>query len=121
MRRILSLSLALLAFTFLPALAQQPAAPTGKIHGKVIDPTGVNIRPAPSASPPMGAAPRNTASPSPLQASSQAKRPPEPTPSSTARITADKMADSINNVKIRGRRGHGAGHQYDPQGIHRSV
>ncbi len=42
MKRIMTLSLGLLAFALLPAFAQTPAPkPTGKIHGRVIDPTGV--------------------------------------------------------------------------------
>jgi tetratricopeptide (TPR) repeat protein len=45
MKRTISLWLGLLAFAFLPALAQTPAAtgptePTGKIHGHVTNPTG---------------------------------------------------------------------------------
>ncbi len=44
MKRNISLLLGLLAFTFLPALAQAPAAaptgPTGKVHGHVTNPTG---------------------------------------------------------------------------------
>ncbi len=42
MKRTISLWLGLLAFAFLPALAQTPATtkPTGKIHGHVTNPTG---------------------------------------------------------------------------------
>ena len=42
MKRNLSLCLGLLAFAFLPALAQTPglAGPTGKVHGHVTNPTG---------------------------------------------------------------------------------
>jgi tetratricopeptide (TPR) repeat protein len=41
MKRTISLWLGLLAFAFLPALAQQtPTVPTGKIHGHVTNPTG---------------------------------------------------------------------------------
>lgn len=40
MKRILPLWLGLLAFAVVPALAQQPSVPTGKIHGQVINPTG---------------------------------------------------------------------------------
>ena len=39
MKRILPLWLGLLAFAAMPVLAQQ-GAPTGKIHGQVINPTG---------------------------------------------------------------------------------
>jgi len=40
MKRNLSLWLGVLAFALLPALSQTPAGPTGKVHGKVINPTG---------------------------------------------------------------------------------
>lgn len=40
MKRTLSLWLGLLAFALIPAWAQQVAAPTGKIHGHVINPVG---------------------------------------------------------------------------------
>ena len=40
MKRTLSLWLATLALALMPALAQTPAATTGKIHGRVINPTG---------------------------------------------------------------------------------
>jgi tetratricopeptide (TPR) repeat protein len=41
MKRTISLWLGLLAFAFLPVLAQNPpAGPMGKIHGEVINPTG---------------------------------------------------------------------------------
>jgi tetratricopeptide (TPR) repeat protein len=40
MKRTFSLWLGLLAFALLPAMAQTPAGPTGKIHGRVINPTG---------------------------------------------------------------------------------
>ena len=41
MKRILSLCLGLVAFVAVPVMAQAPAAaPTGKIHGHVINPTG---------------------------------------------------------------------------------
>src|SRR5665213_2033289 len=40
MKRNFSLWLGLLAFALLPALAQAPAGPTGKIHGHVTNPTG---------------------------------------------------------------------------------
>jgi tetratricopeptide (TPR) repeat protein len=40
MKRILSLCLGLVAFAAVPVLAQAPTAPTGKIHGRVINPTG---------------------------------------------------------------------------------
>lgn len=44
MKRTLSLCLGLIALAFMPAIAQQPAAPaavaTGKIHGHVLNPTG---------------------------------------------------------------------------------
>ena len=47
MKRTISLWLGLLAFALVPALAQQPApttpaAPTGKIHGHVTNPTGAS-------------------------------------------------------------------------------
>jgi tetratricopeptide (TPR) repeat protein len=40
MKRNLSLWLGLLAFALLPAFAQAPTGPTGKIHGHVTNPTG---------------------------------------------------------------------------------
>ena len=40
MKRNISLWLGLLAFALLPAFAQTPAGPTGKIHGHVTNPTG---------------------------------------------------------------------------------
>ncbi len=40
MKRFFPLWLGLLAFALIPALAQQPAATMGKIHGQVINPTG---------------------------------------------------------------------------------
>jgi tetratricopeptide (TPR) repeat protein len=40
MKRNISLWLGLLAFALLPAFAQAPAGPTGKIHGHVTNPTG---------------------------------------------------------------------------------
>ncbi len=40
MKRNLSLWLGVLAFALLPALAQQPGVPTGKVHGHVTNPTG---------------------------------------------------------------------------------
>lgn len=40
MKRTLALVLGLMAFALMPALAQTPAGPMGKIHGKVINPTG---------------------------------------------------------------------------------
>ena len=42
MKRTISLWLGLLAFALLPVLAQTPAAPTGKIHGHVTNPTGAS-------------------------------------------------------------------------------
>jgi tetratricopeptide (TPR) repeat protein len=42
MKRTISLWLGLLAFALLPVLAQAPAAPTGKIHGHVTNPTGAS-------------------------------------------------------------------------------
>src|ERR1035437_1347319 len=42
MKRNFSLWLGLLAFALLPALAQTPAGPTGKIHGRVTNPTGAS-------------------------------------------------------------------------------
>ena len=40
MKRYLSLWLGVLAFALLPAVSQTPAGPTGKVHGKVTNPTG---------------------------------------------------------------------------------
>jgi tetratricopeptide (TPR) repeat protein len=40
MKRNFSLWLGLLAFALLPAMAQAPAGPTGKVHGHVTNPTG---------------------------------------------------------------------------------
>ena len=40
MKRNLSLWLGVLAFALLPVFSQTPAGPTGKIHGRVINPTG---------------------------------------------------------------------------------
>lgn len=40
MKRTISLWLGVLAFALLPALAQQPTAPTGKVHGQITNPTG---------------------------------------------------------------------------------
>ncbi|MGC1462407.1 MAG: hypothetical protein WA802_09415 [Terracidiphilus sp.] len=40
MKRSFSLWLGLAAFALLPAFAQAPSGPTGKIHGRVINPTG---------------------------------------------------------------------------------
>jgi len=40
MKRSMSLWMGVLAFALLPALAQQPTVPTGKVHGHVINPTG---------------------------------------------------------------------------------
>ena len=40
MKRNLSLWLGLLAFALVPVLAQAPSGPTGKIHGRVINPSG---------------------------------------------------------------------------------
>lgn len=40
MKRNISICLGLLALALLPAMAQTPSAPTGKIHGRVINPTG---------------------------------------------------------------------------------
>ena len=40
MKRKLSLWLGVLVFALLPAFSQTPAGPTGKVHGKVINPTG---------------------------------------------------------------------------------
>jgi len=40
MKRNISLLVGLLALALLPAMAQTPAGPTGKIHGRVINPTG---------------------------------------------------------------------------------
>jgi tetratricopeptide (TPR) repeat protein len=42
MKRTFPLWLGLLAFSLLPALAQSPSAPTGKIHGHVTNPVGTN-------------------------------------------------------------------------------
>jgi tetratricopeptide (TPR) repeat protein len=42
MKRTISLWLGLLAFALVPALAQQPTEPTGKIHGHVTNPTGAS-------------------------------------------------------------------------------
>ena len=42
MKRTISLWLGLLAFALLPAVAQQPEGPTGKVHGHVTNPTGVS-------------------------------------------------------------------------------
>ena len=42
MKRTISLWLGLLAFAVLPVLTQTPAVPTGKIHGRVTNPTGVS-------------------------------------------------------------------------------
>jgi len=40
MKRNISLLLGLLAFALMPAFAQAPAGPTGKVHGHVTNPTG---------------------------------------------------------------------------------
>jgi tetratricopeptide (TPR) repeat protein len=40
MKRNISLWLSLLVFALLPAFSQAPAGPTGKVHGRVINPTG---------------------------------------------------------------------------------
>ena len=40
MKRTISLLFGLLAFALLPAMAQAPAGPMGKIHGRVVNPTG---------------------------------------------------------------------------------
>jgi tetratricopeptide (TPR) repeat protein len=40
MKRTISLWLGVLAFALLPALAQQPSVPMGKVHGQVTNPTG---------------------------------------------------------------------------------
>ena len=51
MKRTISLWLGLAALAIMPAIAQTPAAaPTGKIHGHVTNPTGSPSRVAPSAS-----------------------------------------------------------------------
>jgi hypothetical protein len=42
MKRTIPLWLGLLAFSLLPALAQSPTAPTGKIHGHVTNPVGTS-------------------------------------------------------------------------------
>jgi len=40
MKRTISLWMGLLAFALIPALAQTPGAPTGKIHGRITGPEG---------------------------------------------------------------------------------
>ena len=40
MKRTISLWLGMLAFALLPALAQQPTVPMGKVHGQITNPTG---------------------------------------------------------------------------------
>jgi tetratricopeptide (TPR) repeat protein len=40
MKRTISLWLGMLAFALLPALAQQPSVPMGKVHGQITNPTG---------------------------------------------------------------------------------
>ena len=107
MTRNLSLGLGLLAFALMPALAQtaptpEPAGPTGKIHGHVTNPTGVSTTAgAISLSTDGGHTNKFTF---PVNASGDYQG--VATPGTYTVVfrqpdtPADKMVDSIDNVKI---------------------
>jgi len=114
MKRTISLWLGLLAFALVPALAQQPAAPTapagpmGKIHGHVTNPTGASqtggtVTLIGASGPGLSA---KTSDKGVLQVDTSGDFKGEAAPGTyalvyrTAGMPADKSADRIENVKV---------------------
>jgi tetratricopeptide (TPR) repeat protein len=102
MKRNLSLWLGLLAFAASPLLAQTPTGPTGKIHGHVINPTGVSASAGTvSLSTDSGKGGKFT-----FPVASNGDYAGEATPGTYTVVfrqpdtPADKMVDSFDNVKI---------------------
>ncbi len=104
MKRKISLWLGLLAFAAVPVLAQAPpaAGPTGKIHGKVINPTGASqTSGSVNLSPDGGRTTKYT-----FEVDAQGAYTGEAAPGTYTLIfrqkdtPPDKMVDSIENVKI---------------------
>jgi tetratricopeptide (TPR) repeat protein len=102
MKRTISLWLGLLAFSLLPALAQTPTAPTGKIHGHVTNPVGTATT---SGTVSLSTDDGHTAKFSfPVDANGDYKG--DATPGTYMVVfrapdtPADKMVDSFPNVKI---------------------
>ncbi len=102
MKRTISLWLGLLAFALLPALAQTPTGPTGKIHGHVTNPTGASTTSGTvSLSTDNGRTSKYT-----FQLSANGDFAGEAAPGTYSLVfrqvdtPPDKMVDSIDNVKI---------------------
>ncbi|UWZ84604.1 carboxypeptidase-like regulatory domain-containing protein [Occallatibacter riparius] len=102
MKRILSLCLGLVAFVAVPVMAQAPAAaPTGKIHGHVINPTG-----APQGAGNVTALPSGKDKGDVFQVNAQGEFTGE-VPAGTYTLVfrmpdtpQDKQVDKIENVKV---------------------
>jgi cytochrome c-type biogenesis protein CcmH/NrfG len=102
MKRSISLWLGLLAFAVLPALAQTPSGPTGKIHGHVTNPTGMS---APSGSVSLSTDNGHTSKYT-FPVSSSGDFSGEAVPGTYTIVyrqpetPADKMVDYLDNVKV---------------------
>jgi len=102
MKRSISLWLGLLAFAVLPALAQTPSGPTGKIHGHVTNPTGMS---APSGSVSLSTDNGHTSKYT-FPVSSSGDFSGEAAPGTYTIVyrqpetPADKMVDYLDNVKV---------------------
>ena len=102
MKRSISLWLGLLAFAVLPALAQTPSGPTGKIHGHVTNPTGMS---APSGSVSLSTDNGHTSKYT-FPVSSSGDFSGEAVPGTYTIVyrqpetSADKMVDYLDNVKV---------------------
>jgi tetratricopeptide (TPR) repeat protein len=103
MKRILSLSLGLLAIALVPALAQTPAANTGKIHGHVTNPSGApQVGGTISLSTDGGANSKGGSYPVSDSGDYAGDAPPGSYTLvyRTPGMSSDKMTDSISGVKI---------------------
>jgi len=101
MKRLLPLWLGLVAFAAVPVMAQAPAAPTGKVHGHVINPTG-----APQANGNVTAAPEGKTTGPVFQVNQEGEYSGE-LPVGTYSLIyrqpdtpPDKQVDHIDNVKV---------------------
>jgi tetratricopeptide (TPR) repeat protein len=102
MKRILSLCLGLVAFVAIPVMAQAPAAaPTGKIHGHVVNPTG-----APQSNGNVTAVPQGKDKGDVFQVNPQGEFSGDVAPGTYTLVfrqpdtPADKQVDKIDNVKV---------------------
>ena len=102
MKRILSLCLGLVAFVAVPVMAQAPAAaPTGKIHGHVINPTG-----APQGNGNVTAVPQGKDKGTAFDVNPQGEYTGEVPPGTYTLVyrqpetPQDKQVDHVENVKV---------------------